>query len=135
MKKLLAVIISVFLAASLMTGCAKNEAAFKDGDYSAKSDPDERGNYGEMKIKVSDGKIAEVDFKEFTPKGPKDENYGKGNEENYKKAQDALKAAKTYGPKLIETQDVEKVDLISGATGSHTLFKDLAKKALEAAKK
>ncbi len=138
MKRLLAVLVLAVFSVGLLAGCSgSSSTAYKDGEYSAKSDADERGNWGEIKIKVSDGKISEVDFKEFVKGGAeKDENYGKGGDEvNYKKAQDALKAAKGYAPKLVETQDVDKVDVVSGATSSHTLFKTIANKALEGAKK
>lgn len=136
MKRYLAVIVVVLLAMSLFAGCSsKSSGTYKDGEYAAKSDPDERGNWGEIKIKVTDGKIETVDFKEFVKGGAqKDENYGKGDEANYTKAQNALTGAKTYGPKLVETQDVDKVDVVSGATSSNKLFKNIAKKALESAK-
>lgn len=66
----------------------------------------------------------------------KDENYGKeSGDENYQKAQNALKSSEQYTKKLVETQNVDKVDAVSGATSSWNQFKEAAKDALAKAKK
>lgn len=65
----------------------------------------------------------------------RDEDYGKiENQEFYNKAQHALKAAGTYGPKLVEMQNMDKVDSLSGATVSYKQFSEATKKALALAK-
>lgn len=138
MKKVFALVVATLLAASLLAGCGGSK--YKDGEYTEKSSPDERGNYGEIKITVKDGKITAADYKGYLKDGKvKDQDYGKTNgkienQENYDKAQKALVGAATYGPKLVETQEVSKVDAVSGATSSLEQFKDAAGKALAKAK-
>ncbi|WP_252891105.1 FMN-binding protein [Thermoclostridium stercorarium] len=77
-----------------------------------------------------------AEFLQYNADGSlKDESYGKDSgEENYKKAQAALEASKQYAEKLVETQDVEKVDSITGATSSWKAFQEAAKDALAKAK-
>jgi len=131
-KKLGIVLVSILLVAAL-TACG---AKLKDGSYEGQSTPDSRGGYGIVKIEVKDGKISSAEFLQYNADGSlKDETYGQGSgEENYKKAQDALKASAEYPKKLVETQDVEKVDSITGATSSWKAFQEAAKDALAKAK-
>lgn len=133
MKKLAVVFISVLLIVAL-TACGG--AKLKDGSYEGQSTPDSRGAYGIVKLEVKDGKISSAEFLQYNADGSlKDESYGKqSGEENYKKAQDALEASKKYPEKLVETQDVEKVDSITGATSSWKQFQEAAKDALAKAK-
>jgi len=132
-KKFGIVLISVFLIAALV---ACGGGKLKDGSYEGQSAPDSRGGYGVVKIEVKDGKIESAEFLQYNADGSlKDESYGKDSgEENYKKAQDALEASKKYAEKLVETQDVEKVDSITGATSSWKAFQEAAKDALAKAK-
>ena len=53
----------------------------------------------------------------------------------YKIAQDAVKKAAEYGPKLVEVQQLDKVDAIAGATVSYELFENAAGIALKQAAK
>ena len=74
------------------------------------------------------------------PKSGVGEDYGKtnGKIENkvyYNKAQAALQANTSYAEALLQKQEVNKVDGISGATDSYILFFDAAQKALEAAER
>ena len=52
----------------------------------------------------------------------------------YKIAQNAIKSAEKYGPKLVETQQLDKVDAIAGATVSYELFENVVGIALKQAK-
>lgn len=138
MKKILVILAAMLLVVGFLGGCtAKSAGLYKNGVYQGKSEPDTRGNYSEIKITVKGGKIIEADFKGYLKDGTvKDENYGKtAGEEKYKTAQTAVAGAKTYGPKLVEVQEIEKVDAVSGATASYAQFKDAAGKALKDAKK
>lgn len=128
-------IIGVMLI-GLLVGCSA-EKTYQDGKYQGRSEPDKRGSYGTINITVDGGKITDVDYKEYQNDGAlKDENYQKGaDKEVYELAQKAVKGTATYGKKLVEVQDVDKVDAVSGATNSNKQFKDAANKALENAKK
>lgn len=130
MKKLsILLVLSMML---LLTACG----GLKDGAYEGKSSEDSRGAYGVVKVEVKGGKIAQANFLQYNADGTlKDENYGKeAGDENYPKAQNALKVSGKYPEKLIETQSAEKVDAITGATGSWGQFQEAAKDALAKAK-
>ena len=58
-------------------------------------------------------------------------NYGKDDADfNYKQAQKAVKNSEGYAKKLVEVQDIDKVDSVSGATISYKRFKSAVKDAL-----
>ena len=116
-------------------------AKAKDGTYTGKSAQNAEGWYQELTITVENHKITAAKFVGFNKDGSvKDENYGKtnGKIENkvyYNKAQAALKANASYAEALLQKQELNKVDGISGATESYKMFFDAAQKALEAADK
>lgn len=113
----------------------------KDGDYSAESSTDQYMGHGKIAITIKDHKIAAVNFVGIDPEGNiKDENYGKtnGKVENpgfYQKAQRAMKANAKYAEQLLQVQELDKVDVISGATASYNQFMESAQMALEEAQK
>lgn len=133
MKKLLVSVILLSLMVAL-TACGGEK--LQDGSFEGQSTKDDRGGYGVVKIEVKDGKITSAQFLQYNADGTvKDESYGKDSgEENYKKAQNALEAGNQYADKLVETQDVDKVDAITGATSSWKHFQEAAKDALAKAK-
>ncbi len=116
-------------------------AKAKDGTFTGKSAQNSEGWYQELTITIEDHKITAVKNVGFNKDGSvKDENYGKtnGKIENkvyYNKAQAALKANVSFAEALLQKQEVNKVDGISGATESYKMFFDAAQKALEAADK
>ena len=86
-------------------------------------------------ITVKDGKITHCTREERDLKNGKnqikDENYAKDDGDyNYKIAQKAVKNSKGYADKLVEVQDINKVDSVSGATVSCKRFKEAVKNAL-----
>ena len=91
-------------------------------------------------ITVKDGKITDCEFLSYEKDGTlKGEDYGKidgviKNAGLYKIAQDAIKNAEKYGSKLVETQQLDKVDAIAGATASYELFENVVGIALKQAK-
>lgn len=98
---------------------------WKDGTYTAKTEPDDYGYYGEIELTVANGKIDKVRYdekdKEGKPKGP-EYPYPQGPESEDK-----------YEQRLLETQDPEKVEVITGATQTWERFKETAKEALKKA--
>lgn len=141
-----AVLSAVVLSAVSMYGCGGQNKAenspvtYKDGTYDAESKPDSFGGKVIVHITIKDSKISEVTMENVDDKGnEKGEDYGKQdgeikNEGLYKIAQAAVTNSKEYPSKLIETQDIEKVDAIAGATESNVGFKEAVKLALEKAK-
>ncbi|MDU2066056.1 MAG: FMN-binding protein [Sporomusaceae bacterium] len=158
MNKWGAVVLAGTLSAGLLAGCGNQQAkdshegheghenqakqaaaAYKDGTYKGVSSPDERGAVGQITIIVQQGRISKADYEGVQKDGKiKDADYGKTNgkienPEFYKKAQQALQGARSYGSKLVAVQDVAKVDAVSGATVSYKQFAEAATKALEQA--
>jgi major membrane immunogen (membrane-anchored lipoprotein) len=139
-KKILSILVIALLAVGLFAGCgsSKSSGNYKDGIYEEKSQPDKDGNYATIRLTIEAGIISRTEWKEFTADGKeKDIEYGKksGNPDDYNKAQYAASASRSYGSILQSVHDPEKVDVISGATESNKVFKDLANKALNNAKK
>ncbi|KAB3525833.1 FMN-binding protein [Alkaliphilus serpentinus] len=156
--KLFYIVIAVFLTLALaITGCQQEtepdpqpdppvedpvedpqdedeEGKLKDGEYSVELDPDERGWRGILTMVVEGGEITEATFDELNEDDEsklQDEDYIKRWEEASNV--DALAAIEDYQEELIETQNPEEINVVSGATSSHTKFVELAKKALEEA--
>ncbi len=141
-----AVLSAIVLCMVSMYGCGDKKKAenssvmYKDGTYEAESKPDSFGGKVVVHITIKDSKISEVTMENLDNNGnEKGEDYGKQdgeikNEGLYKIAQDAVNNTKEYPAKLMETQDIEKVDAIAGATESNVTFKDAVNKALEKAK-
>lgn len=147
MRRLL--LISLLAVSLLFTACnggdsAKKEstevAGYKDGEYHGESAVDEWGGKVTTDIVIKDGKITEAKLHNLTADGKeKGEDYGKAaegatNKGLYKIAQNAIKQAQEYPKLLVETNDIEKVDAISGATTSYNAFKEAVNNALKDAK-
>ncbi|CEM62602.1 FMN-binding protein [Treponema phagedenis] len=120
---------------------AQKQVLYRDGEYSARSSiQDDWGGTAEVTMTIKDGKIVACEFISYDKDGKlKDQDYGKidgkiKNQGLYKIAQDSITLSAEYGKRLVETQDVEKVDANSGATISYELFKDAAVSILEKAK-
>lgn len=106
------------------TGDVTTPEDLEDGIYVGKSDEDERGGYGEIRITIADERITEVEYTEYSGDGePKSEETGYEYEE-------ALEAFEELPEQLIETQDVEDIDDYSGATATSEKFRLAAKRAL-----
>ncbi len=105
---------------------------FRDGTYEGRSTKDSRGAYSTVMVEIADRRIVSVDFLQYNADGTlKDETYGfQAGEEDYRMAQKALKISSQYAEKLVKTQNVEKVDAITGATTSWEQFQEAAKDAL-----
>ena len=148
MKKFLAAILSIGL---LMSGCGGEEKTptskpasnkidlsnAKDGVYTAESSRDEKLGKSVLTLTIENKKITAAEFTGYDLLGNvKDEEYGAifGKDSgDYKKAQVAVDAIKKYPAQLVETQDLNKVDAISGASISYAQFVETAKHAVEEA--
>ena len=111
----------------------------KDGTYTVESSLDEKLGKSVLTLTVKDKKITAAEFKGYDLFGNvKGEDYGSltgKDSADYKKAQVAVKAIKIYPAQLIETQDLSKVDAISGASISYGQFVETTKRAIEEASK
>lgn len=136
-KKILSLLAVAALATTVLVGCgSKDEAAFKDGNYSKESAADDRGYVAKIDIEVKDGKITTVKYDETNAEGvakTTDEAYNKMMLDNGMKSSPAT-AFPELEKALVEKQNVEEVDAVTSVTTSSNSFKDLATKALEEAK-
>ena len=111
----------------------------KDGIYIIESSFDDNFGKSVLKLTIKDKKIVAAEFTGYDLFGKvKDENYGSltgKDSDDYKKAQVAVNAIKIYPQQLIETQDLSKVDAISGASISYGQFIETTKRAVEEASK
>lgn len=140
MKKILKLTALTALIISLVAcGNSKDfsKMKFKDGVYVGKSEGGEPVSYTVVKLEIKDNKIikSEAEFMDFNKK-IKDESYCKEiGGEKYQIAQKAVKGMNQYANMLLEIQNPDFVDVVSGATISHKLFKEAAWNALESARK
>lgn len=146
---------SLVLACGLMlAGCGGGSKSYKDGTYTGQSevytasdlgiededDEDEAANgYGVVELTIKDNAITACTFTTYEEDGTlKDENYGMidgeiKNRDYYNKAQKANQACEKYAQQLVESGDVDDVDVISGATINYHNFVDAVDDALSQA--
>lgn len=106
-----------------------------DGVYEGQSDIDWEGYRTTTAIQVTGGKIRIVDWQIYDNYRKRyfDETYETvytGNTLYIQQCRDNMVGMRTFGPKLIETQDVDLVDNITGATWCHRKFREVVKIAL-----
>jgi major membrane immunogen (membrane-anchored lipoprotein) len=124
--------------ALLLSACGK--AAYRDGSYTGSSGADDTGAYGTVTITIGGGKITACEYVTWQKDGTiKDENYGKvngeiSNQTYYDKAQLAVAAMEQYAAQYLETQDLQKLDAVSGATIAYNQFIESVDDALEKAR-
>lgn len=129
----------IFLSiAGMSFSCAKPKSpVYKDGTYTAVSEKDDWGGWADISITVQDKKIVDCVFITYDKDGVvKGKTYGMqdGQIKNaglYKIAQASVEGTKKYPGLLLEKQNINKIDAVSGATVSHRLFQDAVRKALQ----
>ncbi len=143
----------IICVALLITGCGGEEKTpasksisnkinlsnAKDGTYTVESSRDDKLGNSTLTLTIKDRKIIAAEFTGYDLFGNvKGEDYGSltgKDSADYKKAQVAVNAIKTYPAQLVETQDLSKVDAISGASISYGQFVETTKRAVEEASK
>ena len=109
-----------------------DEMTLEDGTYTGESEVDQRGWKGVVEITVADGRITEVNFDELNEEGNR-----KSEQEEYNQnweAQAGISAQEAYpgyANALIETQDIDEVDVITGATSTFGKFVKAVEDAFE----
>lgn len=141
MKKVTELALIAVLGITLTTGCMGQPSKtattepiiLKDGTYTAAAYAEDRTWVPEMTITVSGGKISNLKFDESTAmKKSEDIEY-----QNSFKAQNDIDLLRVYASlqdRLVETQDITKLDTVAGATKTAENFKVLAAEALKDAK-
>lgn len=143
MKKRIALLAALMLLS--LAACGKKESAesktaqgYKDGTYSGEAEVKEVGGTIKLDITVSDGKITNVVMQNLDREGKKKgEDYGKSeplNQGLYSIAQNSILGTDKLPALLVESQDPDSIDAVSGATLSRDAFVQAAKVALNGAK-
>lgn len=118
------------------TSANDSETEYKDGTYTAEGDAfDEHGWKPIITVEVKDGKITSVDYDEVNEEGTSketDEEYNTNMKEH--SGIGPAEAFPQLEEELVEKQDVDAVDTVTGATSGSDNFKEMVKKALESAK-
>lgn len=141
-SRLACLVLVVLTVGILFSGCGQKRDFAKltlaDGEYRGhyedESDDSSKSSI-DVKIVVQAGKIVACESVEKEGSGKvKDEHYGeKMGEANFALAQKSLAGIEEYPNKLLEVQDPEKIDGISGATISLKRFKEAVWDALDQA--
>ena len=140
MKKYL--LVGMVVALSLLTACGKKDFSkmtFNDGEYQGHFDNDDKDqpSTADVVLTIQDGKIVSctAEFKDSNGNIKGDDYAKDAGEDKYQKAQIAVQGFSTYADKLVEVQDPDQVDAVSGATISNKEFKEEVWDALDKAKK
>jgi len=114
---------------------------YTDGVYNGKSKAiyNDENFWGQVQIKIENGKIVDVDFKNIDSSSHEvfDYNYEKhyiGNDLYMQQCRDDWQGVLKYPEKLIKHQNIDDVDVISGATWSYNMLKYATNEALQNAK-
>lgn len=128
------------LPALALTACS-SAPSYEDGTYRARSFADSHGARAEVTLTVLQGRFQDVVYVTRQSDGKlKDETYGMGLDKEgesvlYESAQRAVKAMPLYRQQFLDSQSLEGVDAISGATTSYEQFKDALQKCLDRARR
>lgn len=135
MKRIVAIFLSLLLMMSLLTACG-DQPRLQDGYYTAQA---EEFNYGwkeYITILVKGGNIVSVEYNAENASG-----FIKSWDNAY--MQTMLHSNGTYpneytryyAGQLLEDQNEDEIDALTGATSSYTSFQKLSKAVLEQARK
>jgi major membrane immunogen (membrane-anchored lipoprotein) len=127
-------------ASKVTTAPDVSASAYKDGTYEVKTDNDSEGYYTKATVIIENGKITLADwciYDSLRDDMPFDENYYTvfDDEIYQQQSKDDYSGSRDYTSEYIETQDLNQVDAVSGATWTNEHFKTVIKLALLEASK
>jgi len=120
---------------------ADQSIEYIDGIYEGESNLTPESFYGKAKVTIKDGQIVDAVFEIYDNARQRvlDDSYGKevyADSPTYQEqTKNDLAGIIKYQSGLISEQDVNKVDAISGATWSYTIFKEALTNTLKKAEK
>lgn len=137
MRTLKVIFLAAVIAVALLScSCTQQEGQMYDGYYTAEGiDFGEYGWKEYITIYVSNNKILTVEYDAYNASG-----FTRSWDINYMRNMDTHsntypnEFTRAYAVALLNWQNPDEVDAISGATSSHTFFQILAKAAIEQAK-
>lgn len=131
MKKFLALALVLTLILTMTVACTTDQAGFEDGTHTAEGEIDDHGWKPVIEIVVEDGQITSVDYDEYNEAGEL-----KSEDDEYADSMEGVSGVRPVDAyeqlenNLINSQNVDQVDVVSGATASSEAFKNLANEAL-----
>lgn len=133
-KTIFSLLFISLLTNSLFIGCAKK--TLQDGIYTAEDVTyDAHGWKAYVTITISNGKIIDTKFEYLSEEGTsKSENTSYAEKMATETGITPNEYMTKYSKQLIDKQNLEEIEVISGATTSQKDFKALATAAIEAAK-
>jgi len=127
-----AILFLLFLP-GLLVSCGRDNSVLKDGYYTAEeAEYDSKGWKEYLTICVSGGQIILVEYNAYNPAG-----FLKSWDMDYMRDMNSTDGTypiayyRYYGRKLLESQSVEEIDALSGATESYNIFVILARAVLK----
>ena len=130
------IIVVLLFVAGMLISCVRNDYALKDGYYTAEeSEYDSAGWKDYLTVCISGGQIIVVEYNAYNPAGflkSWDMDYMremKSEDDTYPNTY-----SRFYGRQLLELQDAEGIDVLSGATRSYLAFTALSKAVLQSAR-
>ena len=135
MKRIVAILLSLLTVASLLTACGK-QSGLQDGYYTAQASEFSHGWKEYITIMVKGGNIVSVEYNAENASG-----FVKSWDNTYMQAM--LHSTGTYpneytryyAGQLLEDQNADGIDAISGASSSYGSFQKLSAAVLEQARK
>lgn len=135
MKRIFAMLLSLLMTAALLTACG-GQAGLQDGYYTAQMSQFSHGWKEYITILVKGGSIISVEYNAENASG-----FIKSWDNAY--MQNMLHTSGTYpneytrfyAAQLLERQEADRIDALSGATSSYGSFQKLAAAVLEQARK
>lgn len=133
-KKKFAVLLTVIFCLCL-AGCGSASEAMKDGYYTAEMKEYSHGWKEYVCILVKNDTIVSIEFNAKDPSG-----FIKAWDNAYMENMKTINGTypneytRLYGNRLIESQDIEEVDMVTGATSSGGNFYKLVEAAVEQAR-
>ncbi|MDR2303357.1 MAG: FMN-binding protein [Treponema sp.] len=133
MKRLPPYFVLIFFAFLPLLSCIRNDFELYKGYYTVQADGfDEHGWKEYVSLYISHGRILSVEYNAINSSG-----FIKSWDMNYMRIMNAQNGTypnaytRIYAGRLLETQDPEKVDVISGASNSWRTFRRLTAAAIE----
>lgn len=135
MKRIASIVLAL-LVTGFLTACGSGQAGLQDGYYTAQAAEYSHGWKEYITIMVKGGSIVSVEYNAENPSG-----FIKSWDNAY--MQNMLHTSGTYpneytrfyAAQLLERQEADRIDALSGATSSYGSFQKLAAAVLEQARK
>ncbi len=135
-RYVIATVVLIAAAAAAVFVVRGSSRGYRDGVYEGEYRNENGGGGTKVVLEIENNAIVGCQMTATDAEGHvKDENYGKNDSEaNYRLCQISVAGMRQYPGELLRTQDIDKVDAVSGATVTHREFQIAVRQALQKAK-